>query len=103
MEKIINNGQCPECEMKGIKSMTVLNTSDYWECPVCHLQLQLLDDDLMGILNFRGEGKLKDNHYKSEDYIKNRTLLRRPLFDGDDCIIKDEEELQEYINIINGQ
>lgn len=102
MANIKNNGQCPECELNGINSIVELNMHDYWECPKCRLQLQLIGDKNLGIFNERGNGDLKDNYYKAKKNIVDRVLLRKPLFNGDNCVIKNKKELQEYINMING-
>lgn len=100
MENILNNGQCPECELKGTNSIIELNMGDNWECPICNLQFNTIGETHLGILDERGNGRFRDNYYKAKKYIKNRILMRKPLFKDDDCIIKNINELQEYISTI---
>ena len=33
-----SDGYCPECQLKNEMRDMILNDSDFWECPVCHLQ-----------------------------------------------------------------
>ena len=98
MGTILNNGQCPECTLIGQNNLLQLNRDDYWECPKCKLQLQNVADEFIGILLERGSGQFRDNYNKSEKQIKDRILVRKPFFDGDDCILKNQEELKDYLS-----
>lgn len=100
--QILCDGHCPECLQKGVKSIFQENATDgYWECPVCRLQAQMLAPNHLGILDERGRGKLKDHLVYDKDKWGSRILLRRPLFKGDDCIIKNADELAEYLSTID--
>lgn len=97
-ENLLCDGRCPECLRKGVKSIIVENsTKGFWECPTCNLQLQMLSPDYLGILDERGEGKFKSISYDKEKW-GDRILLRKPQFDGDDCVIKNTDELDEYLS-----
>jgi hypothetical protein len=56
----------------------------------------MLSPNFLVIMNERGEGNLKSIRY-DKDLWGDRVLLRKPLFNGDDCIIKDLNELKEYL------
>ncbi|NMA34048.1 MAG: hypothetical protein GX940_05800 [Clostridiaceae bacterium] len=95
--QILSDGHCPECLQKNIKSIFQENiTNGYWECPTCNLQLQMLAPNHLGILDERGTGKLKPITY-DKNRCGERVLIRRPQFEGDDCIIKNLNELNDYL------
>jgi len=47
---VITDGHCPQCQLKGESYLIQLNRMDYWECPNCNLQMQMLEKDYLGIL-----------------------------------------------------
>lgn len=95
--QIVSDGKCPECLQKNINSVFQENiSSGYWECPVCNLQVQMLSPNHLGILDKRGIGKLKPILYDKNKWGE-RILLRKPQFEGDNCIIRDFNELKEYL------
>ena len=95
-----SRGKCPSCELDGKFVSIVLNHHDFWECPECGLQFQFISDNYLGILEIRGNRALKTMEYDPEKWGE-RVLLRRPLFEGDDCIIKNSEELTAYLSIVD--
>ena len=98
--EILCDGQCPECIQKGVISIfQESKTSGYWECPSCSLQLQMLNPNHLGIMNTRGDNDLKTIKY-DKDKWGSRVLLRMPYFKGDDCIIENEFELNQYLQTI---
>jgi len=97
---IYSDGLCPECIQQGLKHIFQENiTEGYWECPNCRLQLQMLAPNYLGIIEERGEGLLKDTTYIKEKWGE-RILLRRPLYAGDDCIIRSTDELNDFLESI---
>ena len=100
MEHIINNGFCPQCNLIGEEFNLILNREDYWECPNCRLQLQTVSDEHLGIVMERGNRELKPLVYEPARHGV-KILLRKSLFKGDDCVIKNKEELIEYLEMIN--
>jgi hypothetical protein len=50
----------------------VLNDSDFWECPVCHLQAHSASPGMFTILRTRGAGNLREK--KATDGIVGWTL-----------------------------
>ena len=102
MNQLMSNGNCPQCELSGEKIKVYLNTGDLWECPKCHLQLQTIAKEFLGIGMERGNGHLK---YQEYDSVKmgTRILLRNTSFKGDDSIIKNKNELIEYLKLCNSK
>lgn len=98
MNQLISNGSCPQCDLSGQKYKVYLNKGDLWECPKCHLQLQTIADGYLGIGMERGNGYLKEQEYDSR-IMGSRILLRSPLFEGDDRLIKDKSELIDYLKL----
>jgi hypothetical protein len=49
-----------------MKNELILNRMDYWECPSCNLQLQILYPNYLGVLPNKGNGDLKNLKYKDE-------------------------------------
>ena len=95
--QILSDGHCPQCSQKNTNSVFQENrTGGYWECPTCNLQLQMLAPNYLGILNERGSGELKSTVYDKNKWGE-RVLLRRPKFEGDDCEIKNLDELNDYL------
>lgn len=95
--QLLSDGHCPECSQKNTKSIFQENTTGgYWECPTCNLQLQMFDPNHLGILNERGIGKLNQTIYDKNKWGE-RILLRRPQFEGDNRVIKNLDELNEYL------
>jgi Zn ribbon nucleic-acid-binding protein len=95
--QFLSDGHCPQCSQKNMKSVFQENsTRGYWECPTCNLQLQMLAPNHLGILNERGAGQLKSTIYDKNIWGE-RVLLRRPMFKGDDCVIKNLDELNHYL------
>jgi Zn ribbon nucleic-acid-binding protein len=98
--KILCDGRCPECLLKNTISILQENaTAGYWECPNCNLQLQMLAPNHLGILPERGIGKFKTPVHDKERWGE-RILLRKPQYEGDDCVIKNIDELNDYLSII---
>jgi hypothetical protein len=96
--QLLCDGQCPECLQKNIKSIFQENTTGgYWECPKCNLQLQMLAPNHFGIINERGIGQLNTTVYDKDKWGE-RIPLRRPQFNGDDCVIKNSDELNDYLS-----
>ncbi|MFN5630259.1 MAG: hypothetical protein ACK48W_13345 [Bacteroidota bacterium] len=95
--QILSEGHCLECLQKNTNCVFQENTTGgYWECPTCNLQLQMLAPNHLVILNERGIGKLKTTAYDKNKWGE-RVLLRRPKFEGDDCVIKNLDELNDYL------
>jgi len=95
--QILSDGRCPQCIQENVNSVFQENsTGGYWECPICNLQLQMLSPNYLGILNERGIGRLKSTVYDKSKWGE-RVLLRRPEFKGDDCVIKNLDELNAYL------
>ena len=85
--QVLSDGRCPQCSQKNTISVFQENRSGgYWECPTCNLQLQMLAPNYLGILNERGSGQLKSTVYDKILWGE-RVLLRKPMFEGDDCVI----------------
>lgn len=99
MRNLFLKGACPECALSGKKIKLQLNRMDYWECSNCNLQLQIASDEHIGILLERGKGLLKETTYDSEKW-GDKILVRKPLYQGDDCIFTNENELKDYLNQI---
>lgn len=98
MKHIKNSGFCPQCNLIGEEFNLILNRADYWECPNCRLQLQTVSDEHLGILMERGNKEFKPMVYEPDRHgIK--ILIRKPLFKEDDCIIKNTDELKEYLKM----
>jgi hypothetical protein len=94
---LLSDGHCPECLQKNTLSIFCENvTNGYWECPTCNLQLQMLHPNYLGILDERGIGKLKQTTYDMSKWGE-RILLRKPRFNGDDCVLKNLDELNDYL------
>jgi hypothetical protein len=79
----------------------VLNTKDYWECPKCKLQLQMLSEDFMGILLERGNGNLILKSQYHYEIWGDRTLLKKPIELFDSTNIENEEVLRSYLENIS--
>ena len=95
--ELTSDGTCPQCIQNNQQHTFYENrTMGYWECPNCNLKLQMLSPNFLGIMNERGEGNLKSIRY-DKDLWGDRVLLRKPLFNGDDCVIEDLNELNEYL------
>ena len=56
----------------------------------------MLAPNHLGILHERGIGKLKTTAYDKHKWGE-WILLRRPKFEGDDCVIKNLDELNDYL------
>jgi rubredoxin len=63
-----NDGLCPQCALqeKGIEML--LNSGDYWECPVCHIQAAGGGGRFM-ILRERGSGEFKSERVGATGHI----------------------------------
>ena len=81
-----------------------INSSDYFECPKCNLQiLNSAADKIAAILPERGKGEIYKND-SSEVWLKNFSLSKAKL---DDLVAEPEliffqtpKELQEYLDTI---
>lgn len=102
MNQLKSNGVCPQCELSGENHKVYLNRGDLWECPKWHLQLQTIAKEFLGIGMERGNG-----HFSTleNDSVKlgTRILLRNLSFKGDDRIIKDKNELIDYLKLCNSK
>lgn len=96
----MNSGNCPKCAFEAMEYKMIINISDYWECPNCHLQIQLVGDNYLGILNEKGNGKFKGVELNPKRFFANKKFLRQPLFDGDKCVLKGENDLANHLSYI---
>ncbi len=97
---ITTDGHCPQCRLTGENYIVVLNTMDYWECPKCSLQMQMLTEEHLGILPERGNGNLiKTTSYHYEKW-GDRILIKKPIFLFDTSHIENEKELNIYLQDI---
>jgi hypothetical protein len=100
-----NNGYCPYCSMEKKNNPFRINMNDYWECPECHLQAQLIQgptEPVLGILPMKGEGNFKEGGISNpHSYIVNLTMVRKPngsdKVSFEECIIQNKEDLLAYI------
>jgi hypothetical protein len=67
------DGYCPQCEQQGSEVPMRLNTDDFWECPVCRLQV-VTAAPLAGILRWRGEGQWKTSHLLATETVSGLAL-----------------------------
>lgn len=94
----LNDGNCPQCLLNDKEINLKLNSSDFWECRLCHLQLCANPVEAI-ILRFRGKGDIninspngtdsisgpllakadKNEHYISVGYISNETEFKNYL------------------------
>ncbi len=100
-----NNGFCPYCSLESKKNTFKLNTMDYWECPECHMLVQLIQgpkEPVLGILPYKGEGNFRVGvDSNPQAYMENLTMVGKPngidKISFEDCIIRTKEELLAYI------
>lgn len=94
-----NDGYCPQCLLDDEQRPMILNRSDFWECPVCHLQARS-NAGMFVLLRTRGEGNLKDTHATSQ--VVGWVLCRAQRDDwqetGED--FKTEAQLREFLTQI---
>ena len=100
MEPFTSDGNCPQCDLSGKNIRVYLNRGDLWECPQCHLQLQTVEEEYLGIGKTRGNGNLTEIKYDSRK-MGTRILLREPTFSGVRHLINDESELLDYLSLCN--
>ncbi len=99
------NGYCPQCSFVNKEKISMkINSSDYFECPNCNLQILNSEvNNIAVIIPVRGNGKgYKD--YSSEAWLKGYLLSKAKI---DDSVIKPEliffqtpDELKEYLKTI---
>lgn len=99
-------GYCPECLFTNKKRVSMLlNSSDYFECPECSLQiLNYIPSKIASILPIRGKGNIKDDYYKSEVWMKNYILSKANLEKGyaepELTYFETVDELKTYLKTI---
>ena len=104
-KKIKMNGFCPQCLfLDKKKSSMKINSSDYFECPVCNLQiLNISENKVAAILHQRGKGNIRSN-YSSEVYLKNYYLSTAKMDEGiakpEFIFFQNPNELKEYLETI---
>lgn len=94
-------GFCPQCALRQHQGRMRLNSSDFFECESCRLQIILAVPGLLAtILNFRGSAKYRrkpdcaDMELRSEIFCP-QTKEKFPFTDFG--LFKSGEEVQEYI------
>ena len=92
-----SNGLCPQCLLDDQHIPIVLNTDDFWECPICHLQARS-GGGLLVILHTRGNGDLKDTKASStvEGLVLSKTNSDDP-FDSSSSPVQSEVELRDFL------
>lgn len=100
MKPFTSDGNCPQCDLSGKYIRLHLNRGDLWECPQCHLQLQTVGDENLGISKIRGNGELSKIEYDTRK-MGTRILLREPTFGGERHLIDDESVLLDYLSLCN--
>ena len=73
-----------------------LNVGDYWECPQCRLQLQIVTEDDIKIVDERGNGKLRHHVYNPE-ISGEKILVSSFLATKKNTVIKNITELKEHL------
>lgn len=74
-EPLKTSGTCPQCLLYGCYPELKLNSSEYFECPECGLQIKNFPElRLAGILNFRGKQSLKDFNTPASEILNDSFL-----------------------------
>ena len=99
MFSIFYEGYCPQCLLEDQKIELVLNDIDQFECPQCHLQVNLSSPLYAMICTYRTKGRLKSNGPKATEHTGGRGFCEQEgHWTGE--IILEEEELRRYIGKI---
>jgi len=96
-----SDGYCPECLLKNEMRDMILNDSDFWECPVCHLQARS-GGGFFVLLRTRGNGRLKTTKATDPGNRAIGLVLIRAKIDNKFEVdvsedFKSEDDLREFL------
>lgn len=105
-EKLLFDGYCPVCSLKGKRVDLKLNHLDFWECEVCHLQATSFTP-FLAILNWRGEGKFKMHEERASDYYQSLIICKAStengleIFPDANALLQSSYDLEEFIQTLD--
>lgn len=92
------DGYCPQCLLRNERVEMVLNSSDFWECPVCRLQGHTASGGMFALLRERGTGKLREG--KATECVTGFVLTKAKVdewYRADRSGFSDEDALRRFL------
>lgn len=95
------NGYCPESLLNGKTVRMRLNQNDFYESEETGLQIAIIPGVQAMILNFRGEGKFRENPTFGDEMEEGEILspqnTDRPPFNHPETIFQKSDEIENYL------
>lgn len=95
------NGYCPESLLNDKTVRMRLNQNDFYESEETGLQIAIIPGVQAVILNFRGEGKFRENPTFGDEMEEGEILspqnTDRPPFNHPATIFQESDEIENYL------